>query len=426
MEDKRYQIFVSSTYEDLKDERMAILNAILDMKHFPAGMEYFPAMDEEQMTFIKRVIDESDYYVLILKARYGSVDKKTGKSYTEQEYDYAIEKGKKVIALIHGNPNKIERDKTDKNERKFKKFISFQEKVKTNRLVKYWDNMTDLVSKFQTSLYETIEQDTKTGINSEMGWVRGDSISSKKMQQEIKTLTQEKQNLEENYKDLLEKNKTLEHGKQQLKETLLNSKNITLDQMLKNSLKDIGEMEKEYQHHKVISKKRINGLVKKCRRLMNSLDESGESRMAYQDLNNLLKDLDELNEQYQTQVNELKEIDELRQQYQIMRDKLEKIDSLKQQYKAQLYELKELDKQRCQYLAKINEHEKLFQELGLKQLRMHRRFFTHFHELLISPRTDMSSESDWTKIIEAPGKKTKDSSEYIIFITNKNDDKKIK
>ena len=115
MNEKRYQIFVSSTYIDLREEREKLLFAILKLNYIPAGMELFPAMDEEQMSFIMRRIDESDYYVLLLGARYGSLDK-DGISYTEREYDYAVKQGKKVIALLHKNPDKIERGKTDKDE----------------------------------------------------------------------------------------------------------------------------------------------------------------------------------------------------------------------------------------------------------------------------------------------------------------------
>lgn len=90
--DKRYQIFISSTFSDLKEERNKVMQTIMSLDCIPAGMELFPAMDEEQFEFIKRVIDDCDYYLLIVGARYGSMDD-NGVSYTEKEYDYAKEKG---------------------------------------------------------------------------------------------------------------------------------------------------------------------------------------------------------------------------------------------------------------------------------------------------------------------------------------------
>jgi hypothetical protein len=83
MSDKRYQVFVSSTYTDLKDERGKVIQTLMELDCIPAGMELFPAMDEEQFRFIKRVIDDCDYYILIVGGRYGSVSPE-GVSYTEK------------------------------------------------------------------------------------------------------------------------------------------------------------------------------------------------------------------------------------------------------------------------------------------------------------------------------------------------------
>src|SRR5271157_912922 len=98
--DKRYQVFISSTYADLKEERRAVIQTVIESNCIPAGMELFPAADEQQLDFIKRVINDCDYYLLIIGGRYGSVDE-TGISYTEQEYDYAVSRGLWVIALLH-------------------------------------------------------------------------------------------------------------------------------------------------------------------------------------------------------------------------------------------------------------------------------------------------------------------------------------
>jgi len=85
----KYQVFVSSTYEDLKAERDQVVKAILEMGHIPVGMEMFSAEDKQQWQIIQRHIESSDYYVVILAHRYGSME--DGRSFTEKEYDYAIE-----------------------------------------------------------------------------------------------------------------------------------------------------------------------------------------------------------------------------------------------------------------------------------------------------------------------------------------------
>ncbi|MBR2714619.1 MAG: DUF4062 domain-containing protein, partial [Ruminococcus sp.] len=70
-----------------------ILDVLLTADCIPAGMEAFVATDAEQFEVIKQVIDLCDYYVLIIGKRYGSISPETGISYTEMEYDYAIDKG---------------------------------------------------------------------------------------------------------------------------------------------------------------------------------------------------------------------------------------------------------------------------------------------------------------------------------------------
>ena len=84
----KYQIFISSTYGDLRQEREAVTWAVLSARHIPAGMENFTATDDRGWETITSVIERSDYYVLIVAGRYGSVDT-DGVSWTEKEYDYA-------------------------------------------------------------------------------------------------------------------------------------------------------------------------------------------------------------------------------------------------------------------------------------------------------------------------------------------------
>ena len=49
--DKRFQVFLSSTYVDLKDARQAVIQTLMQMDCIPSGMELFPAIDEDQFKF---------------------------------------------------------------------------------------------------------------------------------------------------------------------------------------------------------------------------------------------------------------------------------------------------------------------------------------------------------------------------------------
>src|SRR5436190_6120004 len=98
MIEKKYQIFLSSTYEDLQQEREAVAKTILELGDIPVGMEMFSAADEEQWKLIKRQIEQSDYYIVIVAHRYGSMAGDV--SFTEREYDYAAEMGVPVLGFV--------------------------------------------------------------------------------------------------------------------------------------------------------------------------------------------------------------------------------------------------------------------------------------------------------------------------------------
>lgn len=97
---RKLQIFVSSTYKDLIPERQAAVQAVLKAGHIPAGMELFTAGDESQWQTIKRWIEDSDAFMLILGSRYGSIEPTSGLSYVECEYEYAISKEKPFFAVV--------------------------------------------------------------------------------------------------------------------------------------------------------------------------------------------------------------------------------------------------------------------------------------------------------------------------------------
>jgi hypothetical protein len=181
---KKYQVFISSTYMDLKDERQQVFQTLMEMDCIPSGMELFPASDEEQLVFIKRVIDECDYYLLIIGGRYGSTAE-DGLSYTEKEYQYAVDSGKYVIAFIHGDPGSIPAKLSDSHPGSIEKLNAFRGKVKTGRLVKFYSGIEDLVGKVSVSMNNAIRYHPASG------WIRGDQVVDPKVLVELEELRRE-------------------------------------------------------------------------------------------------------------------------------------------------------------------------------------------------------------------------------------------
>lgn len=201
--DKRYQVFVSSTFKDLEEERQHIIQTLMEMDCIPAGMELFPAADEEQWDFIKKVIDDCDYYLLLIGGRYGSLSPE-GISYTEMEYDYAVSKGMKVIALVHGEPNNLPQIKCEKDSQLQDKLEKFREKVCTGRLVKFWTKTDQVAGIVALSLTKTIK------MHPAIGWVRANLVPLEDTTQEILRLQNKIKELEDKILQLNSKPEGLE------------------------------------------------------------------------------------------------------------------------------------------------------------------------------------------------------------------------
>ncbi|CDU12941.1 conserved hypothetical protein [Vibrio coralliirubri] len=148
----------------------------------------FPATDEEQWEFIKKVIDDCDYYLLIIGGRYGSLSN-DGISYTEKEYRYAVEKGIKVIAFLHQSPDELAVVKTDIDPNLMAKLKEFRENVATGRLVKFWNHANELPGLVALSLTKTIK------MYPAVGWVRANNQSSAESLGEINELRKENDKL---------------------------------------------------------------------------------------------------------------------------------------------------------------------------------------------------------------------------------------
>ena len=193
---KKYSVFVSSTYEDLKEERQEVVNALLQMDCFPVGMEYFNASDQSQWDVIKSLIDECDYYVLIIAGRYGSVEPKSGKSYTQLEYEYARSIGVPTIAFLYNNPENLPNKDVEKEH--VNELNNFKEEVKKH-MVKYWNSPTNLSGQVVLSLNQLFKTHKR------IGWMRADEKSSNEQNKELLRLREENEKLLEKIR-MLEEN----------------------------------------------------------------------------------------------------------------------------------------------------------------------------------------------------------------------------
>lgn len=190
MDDKKYQVFVSSTYKDLYNARKKVIEAILSIYHFPVGMEMFSADDSEQWEIIKETIDASDYYIVIIGHRYGALSDE-GIGYTEREYRYAKEIGVPVLAFIRSRKVLLtddDRESDPKIQKKLDKFISLAQESK---MCDFWETPEELVTKVAIALPKVFKRTPRTG------WIRGSEGISIEMAEELAKLSNENRALRE-------------------------------------------------------------------------------------------------------------------------------------------------------------------------------------------------------------------------------------
>lgn len=168
--DPRYQVFISSTFRDLENERQAALAAVLELGHFPAGMEAFPAASTTPWDLITKIISESDYYVLIIGGRYGSTDEE-GVSYTEREYDLACDLKIPTLIFLHGAPNTIPAGKVEMDRDAQTRLAAFRAKVERHHC-KTWKSPEELKANVILGLIHEIR------VNPQVGWIRSDKRDS--------------------------------------------------------------------------------------------------------------------------------------------------------------------------------------------------------------------------------------------------------
>lgn len=166
---KKYQVFVSSTYKDLKEERLAVTQYLLKMGFIPVGMEQFSASNMSQMEYIKMMLDDCDYYLLILAGKYGSVAD-DGVGFTEKEYDYAIANDIPVMSILIRDIGELPSKKCEDTDEKRTLLNNFRDKVSAGKMVDFYTDIGTLTSAVGAAVHRCVRDYPAKG------WIRGESL----------------------------------------------------------------------------------------------------------------------------------------------------------------------------------------------------------------------------------------------------------
>ncbi len=248
--ERRFDVFVSSTYEDLIEERKEITQACLECDCMPVGMEMFPASNMEQWEFIKKVIDKADIYLVIVAGKYGSlgVDEQGNRmSYTEMEFNYARSTGKPILAFLHKDINRLTRDKVEIDNERVEALNAFRGKVTKDRMVKFYTNKDEL----RANVLSSINSSKK--LIKEGGWIRAEhstSVANSGMKTQIDALQQSNKELNQKIQKMTKEKETLElQWKEEqilVRSACEREKKIALQyEKMKNKIVDLAEEIKE-------------------------------------------------------------------------------------------------------------------------------------------------------------------------------------
>ena len=154
------------------------------MGDFPVQMESFPASDQDAFDLITSLLDQCDYYVLIIGGRYGTVST-DDLSFTHREFRYAVAKGIPVLVMLHGERGKIPAEKTESSQQGRRRLEAFIEEASTGRTRKTWTTIGDLKAAVLNALANAKQTKPRTG------WVRGDAVANVEILEQLNDVRQE-------------------------------------------------------------------------------------------------------------------------------------------------------------------------------------------------------------------------------------------
>ena len=181
---RKYKVFISSSFEDLKDHRNRLMLKTLKLGHIPAGMELFQPGESQSLDVIEKEILSSDIFVILVGAALGSpIDNSDTLTYTMKEFEIAEQAGLPIIPFLLNDveftatrdniPSSRQRDRDQEATLR-----RFREDVKTRlsggkRFVGFFSylNIDELCDQYSGAIRTTAEELTEGGRTS--GWVHG-------------------------------------------------------------------------------------------------------------------------------------------------------------------------------------------------------------------------------------------------------------
>lgn len=158
MKNSPWRVFVSSTKEDLLPYREAVESVLTSMEHIPLGMEYFVSSPDSPIDVCLSTVRRSQLYIVIVGMRYGNIEEGSKKSFTELEYDEAVNNKIPVLAFIIDEENCSILPKYVDVGENAEKLKQFKAKLSSSYLVSKFSSVDNLKQLVERSVQQTIEK----------------------------------------------------------------------------------------------------------------------------------------------------------------------------------------------------------------------------------------------------------------------------
>ena len=154
-------VFISSTFRDLKECRRKVWETLEEYNVNIRGMEKFGARTQNSLRTSLAEVESSDIYLGIIAFRLGSIDKKSGKSITQIEYEKANELQKDILIYIMDEENSKSYIKDIDFNENHEKLKVFKSVLKENHTIDTFINEDDLIEKLKRRFNELLSKKEK-------------------------------------------------------------------------------------------------------------------------------------------------------------------------------------------------------------------------------------------------------------------------
>jgi len=150
------RIFLCSTYEDLIDERRAVLESLRDLQLAHDSMEYFGARPSPAIEACLAEVAKSSMLVLVVGHRYGSLVPGQQLSFTETEYREGQRLGKVCLVYMRHDDVPVLPKYFESDPEKLRALESLKRLLNERHTVARFRTAEDLVDIIRSNIRETL------------------------------------------------------------------------------------------------------------------------------------------------------------------------------------------------------------------------------------------------------------------------------